>query len=81
MAQSEANAFQLYLKIFYYFDEKNSFHEKKYFDEKYFGNTDCVYKTSKKSMPSAFVHYSLVARMHARHVEQSGCNYCSKSEN
>lgn len=49
--------------------------------KKSFGDTDSVYKTSKKSIPSTFVHYSLVARMLARHIEQHGCNYCSESEN
>lgn len=49
--------------------------------KKGFGDTDFVYKTNKESMPFAFVRYSLVARMLARHVEQSECNYCSQSEN
>lgn len=52
-----------------------------YFDEKSFSNTDSLYKTSKKSMSAAFVHYSIVARVLARHVEQSEHNYCSESEN
>lgn len=52
-----------------------------YFDEKSFSNTDSLYKTSKKSMSAAFVHYGIVARVLARHVEQSEHNYCSESEN